>query len=129
MTRLSEKQARELGLIPPAPNKNKYNAKKTMIDNIVFDSKREAHYYCELKLRAQAGEIKSFDLQPEFVLQETFTHNGKKYRAIKYRADFKLYYPDGREEIIDVKGKKTKEYLIKKKLLLKNYPGIWFTEV
>lgn len=129
MTRLSEKQARELGLIPPAPNKNKYNARKTMVDGITFDSKREAEYYCELKLRVQAGELVKFDLQPEFILQKPFTHNGKKYRAIKYRADFKLYYKDGKVEVVDVKGHKTKEYELKKKLLLKKYPELWFTEV
>lgn len=128
MTRLSEKQARELGLIPPAP-KNKYNARKTVVDGIQFDSKREAEYYAELKLRKQAGELVKIDLQPEFILQSAFTHKGQKYRAIKYRADFKVYYPDGKEQIVDVKGKKTREYEIKKKLLLNKFTEIWFTEV
>lgn len=77
----------------------------------------------------QAGDIKSFELQPEFILQEGFTHQGVKHRPIKYRADFKVFYPDGRVEIVDVKGKRTKEYQIKKKLLLKKHSGIWFTEV
>lgn len=131
MVRLSEKQARELlGDLYPGPAKqHKYNARKTTVDGVTFDSQREAEYYCELKIRARAGEIGSFELQPEFLLQEAFFHDGKLIRAITYRADFKIIHLDGREQIVDVKGHKTKEYQIKKKLLLARYPGIWFTEV
>lgn len=131
MTRLSEKKARELfgDRYPgPAP-KSKYNNRKTILDGITFDSQKEADYYCQLLLRQRAGEIKGFELQPEFILQEGFTHEGHKVRPIIYRADFRINYPDGREQVVDVKGKKTKEYQLKKKMLLKKYPGIWFTEV
>lgn len=110
---------------------SKYNSIKQTVDNITFDSRFEANYYCELKLRKRAGEIKDFELQPEFILQEGFRHNGKKIQPIKYRADFKIIYPDGQEEIIDTKSKatKTKDYLLKKKMLLYKYPDINFTEV
>ena len=98
MVRLSEKQARELlGDRYPGPpaKKNKYNAQKTVIDGIKFDSQDEANFYCELKLRVRAGEVESFDLQPEFLLQEGYRDaNGKYHRPIKYRADFRIRYPD-----------------------------------
>lgn len=130
MTRLSEKRARELlGDKYPGPaKKNKYGANKTIVDGIKFDSKREAEYYCELKLRVLAGEVESFDLQPVFELIPGYTYQGKKIRPIKYRADFKVNYPDGRVDIIDTKGFVTKEYAIKKKLLLYFFPKINFIE-
>jgi len=34
---------------------NKYGAKKTVVDNITFDSKKEAARYQELKLLEKAG--------------------------------------------------------------------------
>lgn len=67
------------------------------------------------------GEVVSFDLQPEFVLQESFRKNGKLYRAIKYKADFLVRYNDGHEELIDVKGMLTKEFRIKQKLFELRY--------
>ncbi|AGR33367.2 DUF1064 domain-containing protein [Listeria monocytogenes] len=101
--------------------RSKYNAKKVVIDNIKFDSKAEAAYYQQLKLLKMTGEVVSFDLQPEFVLQESFRKNGKLYRAIKYKADFLVLYKDGHEELIDVKGMLTKEFRIKQKLFELRY--------
>lgn len=101
--------------------RSKYNAKKVVIDNIKFDSKAEAAYYQQLKLLKMTGEVVSFDLQPEFVLQESFRKNGKLYHAIKYRADFLVRYKDGHEELIDVKGMLTKEFRIKQKLFELRY--------
>lgn len=101
--------------------RSKYNAKKVVIDNIKFDSKAEAAYYQQLKLLKMTGEVVSFDLQPEFVLQESFRKNGKLYRAIKYKADFLVRYSDGHEELIDIKGMLTKEFRIKQKLFELRY--------
>lgn len=101
--------------------RSKYNAKKVVIDDIKFDSKAEAAYYQQLKLLKMTGEVVSFDLQPEFVLQESFRKNGKLYRAIKYKADFLVRYKDGHEELIDIKGMLTKEFRIKQKLFELRY--------
>ena len=126
---ITEKEARKLGVNLPK-KKRKYNNNKPIVDNVKFDSNKEARYYNELKIRQQAGEIEDFQLQPEFVLQEGFRDKtGKKHRAIKYRADFKIKHIDDSEEIIDVKGYKTNVYRIKKKLLLYKYPDINFKEV
>lgn len=103
---------------------SKYGSRKIEVDGHVFDSKREAAYYQELKLRKRVGEIKDFKLQPEFLLLEGFTKNGKRYRPIKYIADFKVIYPDGRVEIVDVKGVRTKEFQIKRKLFEYRYPEL-----
>lgn len=126
--KMTVRQARAAGVKPPA--RSKYRSRKTVVDGITFDSAKEAKYHIELKLRQKAGEIASFELQPTFILQEGFrTKNGKKEREIRYKADFRVVYPDGREEIVDTKGYKTKEYLLKRKMLLFRYPEINFVEV
>lgn len=110
--------------------KNKYNAVKTTTGGIKFDSKAEANYYNELLLLKKVGIVKSIILQKDFTLQEAYTkENGERIRAIRYRADFEVKYADGHTEIVDVKGKRTKEYLIKKKMLLTKYPDINFKEI
>ena len=130
MTRISIAEAKKLGIDLPKDIQNrKYKNQKPVIDGITFDSQKEANYYCELKIQKRAGEVKDFELQPEFILQEEFRDkNGNWHHAIKYRADFKVIYQDGREEIIDNKGHKTQVYRIKKKMLLKRYPNINFRE-
>lgn len=91
--------------------KTKYRANKTSIDGHTFDSKKEAEYYCELKMRLQAKEIKGFCLQPTFMLAP----------GLKYKADFIVFNNDNSYEIIDVKGLKTKEYTAKKKVFEDKY--------
>ena len=98
---------------------NKFGAKKTTVDGIRFDSQKEAARYCELKRLEQIGEIERLELQPKFELLPSFTYGVEKIRRIVYRADFS-YYRDGVRIVEDVKGFKTKEYLIKKKFLLYN---------
>ena len=68
---------------------SKYNNKKTQIDMYVFDSTKEAKRYKELKLLERAGEISNLELQPHFLLQDSFNKNGRNYRKIEYVADFK----------------------------------------
>lgn len=101
---------------------NKYrNKKETRIINgeeVIFDSQAEAFRFDHLKLMLQAGKIKNLTLQPEFTIMEGYRRNGRKIRDVKYIPDFK-YTQDGDIIIEDVKGKKTKEYNIKKKLFLK----------
>lgn len=91
--------------------RSKYGAVKTQIDGHTFDSKKEADYYCDLKLRLQAKDIKGFCLQPIFILAP----------ELKYKADFVVFHNDGTTEVIDVKGFKTKEYITKKKIFEDKY--------
>ena len=105
---------------------NKYNNKKTIVDGIKFDSEMESHYYIYLKHLKEIGEVVDFVLQPTYLLQEGFDLNGKRIRPITYRADFKVIYKDGHEEVIDVKGKLTEEFKIKRKMLLYRYRDINF---
>ena len=101
--------------------RSKYNARKTEIDGVLFDSKKEANRYCELKLLEKGKVISNLELQPKFELAEGFRYQGKKYQAINYIADFKYVEENGIEVIEDVKGMKTDVYNIKKKLFLLRY--------
>ena len=98
--------------------KSKYRANKTSIDGHTFDSKKEAEYYCELKNRLQANDIKGFCLQPIFILA----------KGLKYKADFIIFNNDGTQEVIDVKGYRTKEYIAKKKVFEEKF-NLKITEI
>ena len=109
---------------------NKYNAKKVETDGIIFDSKKERDKYLELLLLQKAGEVVSFDLQPQFILQEGYRgKDGKWVRPITYRADFRVRYSDGREVVLDSKGFRTKDYRLKRKMFEYKYRDIEFKEV
>ena len=92
--------------------KHKFNAVKTELDGINFDSKKEARYYTELKLRVKAGEVIFFLRQVPFDLP------GK----VKYRIDFQEFHSDGTIHFVDVKGKRTEMYIAKKKMVEALYP-------
>lgn len=118
---------------------NKYSNQKVTIDGETFDSKREAKRYCELKLLERAGEIRHLRRQEKFLLipsqfEEVTDAKGKpKQKCIErecvYIADF--VYQDfrtGELVVEDTKGVRTKEYIIKRKLMLKEY-GIKISEI
>lgn len=103
--------------------RHKFNAKKTTVDGITFDSKLEARRYTELKLLERAGTITDLQLQPKFLLQEKFKdRTGKTHRSIHYIADFQ-YVEDGVDVVEDTKGYKgVAVFNVKKKLFLYRYP-------
>lgn len=83
--------------------RNKFGAVKTVLDGIAFDSKREAAYYAELKLREKAGEVSAIELQKPFPL---LAGSGRLIGS--YRADFVFWdCREARSRIIDVKGMDT----------------------
>lgn len=109
---------------------NKYHNKKTVVDNIIFDSRKEAEFYGQLKMMLKGKAIKSFECHPKFILQGAFEKNGIKYPAIKYIADFIVYDNNGGIDVYDVKpydkqtGKflLTKEFRLKQKMFEKVFP-------
>ena len=103
-------------------NFHKYGAKRTEVDGIKFMSKSEAKRYVDLKRLERAGQIQNLSLQPRFTLQEGFLNVDtlEKERKIEYVADF--MYTENNETIVeDVKGMKTADYKIKRKLFLYKY--------
>lgn len=86
----------------------------------MFDSKREAERYDQLSLMQKAGQIRNLKLQPEFTLQDGFVdaQTGERVKPIVYKADFAYEANAGgatrwQRNIEDVKGVRTKEYLLK----------------
>ena len=108
---------------------NKYGARKTEVDGIVFDSKHEAERYAELKMMQKYGIISDLQLQVPFELIPAQKRRGKTIRECKYVADF-VYFDKEMEETVveDAKGMKTEVYKLKKKLMLWEY-GIEIKEV
>lgn len=94
--------------------RHKYGAKKIEIDGIIFDSIKEGRRYRELKMLEAAGLITELELQVEYELNPGGTH------SLKYVADFRYLEVMTSSRIVeDAKGYKTKEYLKKKRLMLK----------
>lgn len=101
---------------------SKYHATKTVVDGIVFDSKREAKRYGELKLLERAGVIKDLQLQVRFELIPAFDVDGKHYRPTFYIADFAYIDAKTDKEIVeDVKGARTDVYRLKAKMFAHKY--------
>ena len=116
-------------------NGTKYNAQPCEADGIRFDSKHEKNRYLELRLLERAGEIADLRLQVKFELIPSqyepdtvkVLKSGKEKvvkgkcieHACSYIADF--VYTDlrtGKTVVEDTKGVRTKEYTIKRKLML-----------
>ena len=120
---------------------NKYHNRKVRTsDGIVHDSKKEAIRWQELKLLEAAGKIFDVRRQMEFLLippqyeEITIGKRNKKTkrklveRACNYRADFVYHDEKGELVVEDTKGFKTRDYIIKRKLMLYVY-GVKITEV
>lgn len=109
----------------------KYNAKKVQYDGITFDSKKEYRRFLELKALEKAGIIKNLERQVKYVLipaqrePDIIGSRGgiKKGKLIErecsYYADFVYTITETGEKVVeDVKGMRTPEYKIKRKLML-----------
>lgn len=99
-----------------------YNRHVRTSDGIVHDSQREANRWIELKLLERAGQIKNLNRQVKFVLiPKQAEYVGKRVKVLErecsYIADF-VYQENGQTIVEDTKGIKTKDYIIKRKLML-----------
>ena len=99
---------------------SKYHAKKTVVDDIAFDSRREADRYIVLKGMEEDGTIEDLRRQVRYELVPAFDVDGKHYRPVYYVADF-VYVRDGKEVVEDVKGMRTDVYKLKSKLFARRY--------
>jgi len=106
------------GLPLPESEKPKYNKyrvspkEKRTVDGIVFDSGKEAYRHSVLKILLKHGEIMNLRCQVDYPLK----WNGILITI--YRADF--VYTDvatGKEVVEDVKGARTREYIMKKRMV------------
>ena len=115
--------------------RSKYYSKKVTVDDITFDSKKEAKRYQELMLLERAGKISALERQVKYLLipsqrepdVEYYEDDGRVNivkgklieRECAYVADFRYLDLSNREWVVeDTKGVKTKDYIIKRKLML-----------
>ena len=108
----------------------KYGNAKAEIDGELFDSRKEARRYLYLKHELDTGKISDLQRQVRFELipaqrePDTVGPRGgvKKGRTIElacdYVADFVYRNEDGATVVEDTKGMRTKDYVIKRKLML-----------
>lgn len=108
---------------------SKYNSRKVKTPDGTFDSMKECNRWCELKLLQRAGKISNLQRQVKYTIlpcQRDAVTGKVIERELTYVADF--VYQRGSETVVeDVKGFKTQEYKVKKKLMLW-FHGIRITE-
>ena len=126
---------------------NKYGNKKVTKNGNTYDSRKEARRHSELLLLERAGAIRNLETQVKFELipaQYETIETGEFYKigakkgqpktkricieqSVDYYADF-VYEENGEKVVEDAKGFRTKDYIIKRKLMLHEY-GIRIKEV
>jgi predicted nucleic acid-binding Zn finger protein len=77
--------------------KSKWGNKKTIYAGQTFHSKKESEYARDLDILVSGKFITSYESQVPF----NMVVNGVK--ICKYVLDFKIVYPDGRIEYVDIK--------------------------
>lgn len=114
--------------------RNKYGNKKIITPDGTFDSRKEYFRFKELSLLEKAGAIQNLKRQVKYILIPAQREAPTEYyqRGIKsgqpkpgkllenecsYIADF-VYKENGETIVEDTKGFKTKDYIIKRKLML-----------
>lgn len=110
---LSAAAARRLGL--KATGRSKYGARKTTVDGITFDSKREANRWSVLKQLELIGEVRALERQRRYRLEVNGVH------VCDWVADFEYWHhrdDDWQKAVEDCKGVRTPVYRLKKKLML-----------
>lgn len=125
---------------------NKYHSKKTRLsDGTVFDSRKEARRWQQLRLLESRGEIQDLKRQVEYelipnqyeIVERYSDKTGKRLkdekrlaeRRVCYVADF-VYTKDGEIVVEDTKSPvtRTKDYIIKRKLM-RHIHGIVIREI
>lgn len=86
-------------------------AKKTQVNGKSYDSKFEASYARDLRLRLKAGEIKAWESHVRIPLIV------KQFHVSDYYVDFLIYHNDNTIEYVETKGLKTAVFALKWKIL------------
>ena len=100
----------------PTPPRSKYRNVKVQVDGYTFDSKREAQYWQECRLREKAGDITELRRQVPFELT-TMASDGLSRVVCVYLADMTFKDRDGLLHVVDAKGLRTQIYKLKAKWL------------
>lgn len=106
--------------------RNKYGARKVVMNGLKFDSVREASRWNDLQALENGGYISQLERQIRFVLAPAVTLHGetRKKTALRYVADFRYFdVKAGHFVVEDAKGHETPVSRIKRHLM-KSVHGI-----
>lgn len=97
---------------------NKYHNRKIVREGETYDSVKEYRRAKELELLEKGGVIKDLKRQVRFeIIPSQRGEDGKVVeRAVTYVADF-VYFEGDKLVVEDTKGFRTKDYIIKRKLM------------
>lgn len=110
------------------PYRSKYGNRKVTRNGITYDSKKEADRHDELLLLSRAGAITDLQRQVKFELLPSQRVDGKVVeKSVAYVADF-VYKKDGKVVVEDTKGFRTRDYILKRKMML-YFHGIKIKEI
>ena len=109
-------------------SRNKYGAKRTVVDGFKFDSQAEAYRYQQLVLMQRGGVIRELEVHPPFPLEI----NGKPLllrskgfpggRKARYEADFRYFDVSKGDYVVeDVKGADTPISQLKRAIVEAQY--------
>lgn len=111
---------------PPCPQTgagvSKYHAKKVRDGGHVFDSMAEHRHWQDLCLLESQGMLTKLEVHPKFELIVNDVKIGR------YTADFSYLDENDIYTVVDVKGVRTRDYVMRKKLMLALH-GIEIKEV
>ena len=91
----------------PKQRRHKYNAKRTVVDGLKFDSKGESRRWMELRLLERAGKIRNLRRQIPYELSVVNWRADTYHQIGKYVADFAYEQPTGKTIVEEFKGFKT----------------------
>lgn len=99
--------------------RNKYGARKVIVDGETFDSQREYKRWTDLRLLQERCEIFNLERQVKYVLAPSvkFTGEKKAKAALRYFADFRYVDINGETVVEDAKGRETEAFRIKRHLM------------
>ena len=77
---------------------NKYKAVRTLVDGVLFDSKKEAAHYQNLRAMERCGVISGLECHKRYTLEVKGT------KICDFEPDFVFMYAGGEKSAHDVKG-------------------------
>ena len=105
----------EQALAKYGKKRNKFNATRSSLDDVVYDSQLERDFAIHLNLQLRAKLIKGWTRQKKIDLYY-YNSQGRKHPWKSWKVDFMIEHLNGKFELAEVKGLATGDYLLKKEI-------------
>lgn len=94
----------------------KYRSKKYRYREMVFDSKHEFDVWFDLRNNPAVANVER--QVPFQILPAQYIDKKCVEKSVKYIADFVVTMQDGTTRVVDAKGMRTRDYILKRKMML-----------